>query len=78
MKRGNAKLRVCASCRWIFINNKETDLQGCPKCGFGHYGAWWAYRNAAYRYKKTQKPWLENKVSEYTFKLLEEIEDSQK
>lgn len=33
-----AKLRVCASCEWIFNNGV-----GCPKCQFGSYGAHYVY-----------------------------------
>lgn len=42
-----AKLRVCASCEWIF----NTGI-GCPKCLFGSYGAYSVYGNNAYRYAK--------------------------
>lgn len=63
-----AKLRVCASCEWIFNEGVE-----CPKCGFGSYGARYVYGDKAYRYKNTQQPWLDKKVSDYTIKLLKEI-----
>jgi hypothetical protein len=75
MKR-QAKLRVCASCEWIFIIDENTEENGCPKCGFGHYGARFAYGNIAYRYQTTQKPWFDKKITEYTFKLMKEIRDS--
>lgn len=73
-----AKLRVCASCEWIF--NKGV---GCPKCHFSSYGAHYVYGRAAYRYAKTQKPWLENKLAKkqielalYKNQLMQEIWES--
>lgn len=48
----NSKLRVCASCEWIFNTGVE-----CPKCGFGSYSARYVYGNKAYTYAKNQKPW---------------------
>lgn len=63
-----AKLRVCASCEWIF-----TGGVGCPKCQFGSYGAHYVYGDAAYRYAKSQKPWFDRKVADYSVKLLQEI-----
>jgi hypothetical protein len=36
-------LRVCASCEWLFLDKK--DSKGCPKCHFGHYGAFWTYNS---------------------------------
>lgn len=38
MTQLNAKLRVCASCERVFWDRKN----GCPVCGFAHYGAFWA------------------------------------
>lgn len=76
MNQWKQKLRVCASCEWIFIEDEKTKEIGCPKCGFGHYGAKFVYGNRAYRYQRTQKPWIDKKLSEYTFKLMKEIEDS--
>lgn len=67
-----AKLRVCASCEWIFNTGVE-----CPKCQFGSYGAHCVYGNNAYRYAKTQKPWYERKMGDYSIKLLQEIENVQ-
>ena len=60
----NAKLRVCASCEWVFENKLS-----CPKCGFGHYGARYVYGNKCYRLKKTQTPWIDKKVASYIEKL---------
>lgn len=67
-----AKLRVCASCEWIF----NTGV-GCPKCQFGSYGAHYVYGKKAYTYAKTQKPWFDRKMGDYGFKLLQEIKDSE-
>jgi hypothetical protein len=71
MKPKDAKLRVCASCEWIFklsgIDN------GCPKCGFGHYGARFVYGVKAYSYAKTQEPWFDKKMTDYSLKLRKEI-----
>lgn len=67
-----AKLRVCASCEWIFNNGI-----GCPKCQFGSYGAHRVYGKKAYHYAKTQKPWFDRKIGDYSFKLLQEIKESE-
>ena len=66
-----AKLRVCASCEWVFklIENDH----GCPKCEFASYGARWVYGNKAYQYEKTQERWLEMKMFAYKSSLLREI-----
>jgi len=66
-----AKLRVCASCEWIF----EGDM-ACPKCDFGSYGARYVYGNKAYRYKLTQRPWFDKKIATYAVKLNHEIAQS--
>jgi hypothetical protein len=66
-----ANLRTCASCEWI-----HTGFGGCPKCGFGTYGARYVYGNAAYRYKRTQEPWLKKKMQSYGLKLLAEIDEN--
>lgn len=65
-----ANLRTCALCEWIF---KITDNQFCPKCGFGSYGARYAYGDRAYYYAKTQKPWKDRKIAEYEIVLDKEI-----
>ena len=67
----HAKLRVCASCEWIFTENVE-----CPKCGFGSYGARYVYGDKAYRYAKTQNPWFNKKIDSFSYKLWREIEES--
>ena len=65
-----AKLRVCASCEWIFERGDT-----CP-CGFGaSYGARFVYGDACYRYKHTQKPWLDRKMESYQIKLMQEMEE---
>lgn len=66
------KLRVCASCEWVF--DYDTHKYTCPKCQFGSYGAHYVYGNKAYTYKHTQKPWLDKKLFQYECKLLKEIE----
>lgn len=63
------KLKVCASCKWIFKENSS-----CPKCEFASYGAHFVYGKKCYQYQYTQEPWMENKISIYTIKLFEEIE----
>jgi len=67
----NASVRICAKCEWIFKGRS-----GCPKCGFGTYGAFRVYGNKAYGYMKTQKPWLDRKVAEYKLRLLKEIKNT--
>jgi len=63
-----ANLRCCASCEWIYEGLRE-----CPKCGFASYGARYVHGDRAYRYKKTQEPWMNKKIDRYAVKLLGEI-----
>ena len=70
MKQKDAKLRVCASCEWVF---KLVNNDGCPKCGFAHQAARYVYGAHAYRYAITQKPWFDKKMSDYEYKLSQEI-----
>ena len=74
MKQKDAKLRVCASCEWVFKDERHPEMGGCPKCGFAHYGARYVYGDKAYRYAKTQQPWFDNKMSRYAYTLRCEIE----
>jgi hypothetical protein len=69
--KGPVKLRLCASCEWIFRGEV-----GCPRCGFGSYGAYSAYGKKAYRYEITQVPWKEKKMLDYDLKLQAEINES--
>ena len=71
MNQQNARLRVCASCEWIF-----KDFESCPKCEFAHYGARFVYGNKCYKYAKTQQPWLKKKIAKYMYKLSKEIENA--
>ena len=71
-----AKLRVCASCEWIFLKSEDTPVSGCPKCGFGHYGARFVYGDKCYRYAISQEPWLRRKVADYKGTLLTEIRET--
>lgn len=66
-----ANLRACASCEWIFSMADD-----CPKCGFAHYGARFVYGDKAYRYAKTQEPWMRKKLSRYEAELRREIAES--
>ena len=68
-----AKLRVCASCEWVFHINLH---QMCPKCGFGHYGAHYVYGKKAYKYFYTQDPWLRKKLNYHEQILRKEIMSS--
>lgn len=45
---GREIIRCCASCERVFL--KRRDYQGCPNCGFGHYGARFVYGDWAYFY----------------------------
>jgi predicted RNA-binding Zn-ribbon protein involved in translation (DUF1610 family) len=67
-----AKLRVCASCKWIF-KQEGPEVIACPKCGFGHYSAHNVYGKQAYRYAVTQKPWRDGKLALYDHTLFLEI-----
>ena len=66
--RKPAKLRVCASCEWIFNDGVE-----CPKCQFGSYGARFVYGEKCYSYFKTQKPWFDKNMSSYAGALFKQI-----
>lgn len=68
------RLRVCASCEWIFSPKRHGIV--CPLCGFGSYTAYYVYRNKAYKYKITQEPWKTKKIDKYTFKLDKKIKQS--
>lgn len=57
-----ARLRVCASCRWIYKVADVMADHGCPKCGGWTYGARWVFGNQAYLYAWTQKPWLDHQL----------------
>ena len=74
MKQKDAKLRVCASCEWLFKDTRHPETGGCPKCGFAHYGARFVYGDKAYTYAKTQRPWFDKKLAEYSFQLRREVE----
>lgn len=77
-RQQKAKLRVCASCEWIFTDDQQyPEHGGCPKCAFAHYGARYVYGNKAYRYAKTQQPWFDRKMGDYAVKLHKEIEAAQ-
>jgi len=70
MKQKDANLRVCASCELVFL---RTDSPACPKCGFAHYGARFVYVDKAYRYAKTQEPWIKRKMDKYYLELVSEL-----
>jgi hypothetical protein len=60
-----AKLRVCASCEWVFEGHIP-----CPQCGFASYGAKHVYGNKAYKYKYTQEPFITQKLQTYKMTLM--------
>lgn len=64
------KLKVCASCSWMYKSEGE-----CPMCGFAYYGARYVYGNACYKNFKTQSPWKEEKLFDYEMKLNQIIRD---
>ena len=68
MDQRHAKLRVCASCEWIFKK-----LESCPQCGFAHYGARFVYGNSCYKYAVTQKPWFDKRMGHYQLTLMKKI-----
>jgi predicted RNA-binding Zn-ribbon protein involved in translation (DUF1610 family) len=73
-----AKLFVCASCEWIFKKPSESVPFGCPKCSFAYYSAHYVYGKQAYRYAKTQGPWLRKKMFAYEMELEKEIKKGEK
>ena len=64
MDQRHARLRVCASCEWIF-----KDHDSFTKCGFAHYGERHVYGDKCYKYKYSQEPWMNSKIRCYTSKL---------
>jgi hypothetical protein len=64
-----ANLRVCASCEWIYEGHRD-----CPKCQFVSYGARFVYGSKAYRFKVTQEPWMDRKMTRYQRQLSEEVD----
>jgi len=82
-----AKLRVCASCEWIYQlgnpsnpkwehTHPEEEFNGCPKCGFASYGARFVYGSQVYRHAQTQEPWIKKKLQRVELDLLHEIEQT--
>ena len=65
-----ANLRVCAKCEWIF---KKSNSAMCPKCGFAHYSAFYVYDRIAYKYAKTQQPYIDRKMAEFLAELKKEV-----
>ena len=76
-KQKNAKLRVCSCCEWIFYIDEASIHGGCPVCNFAHYGARFVYGNKAYRFAKTQQPWYEQKIADYSCKVGSELRNLQ-
>lgn len=70
-----AKLRVCASCEWVFHIEDASVNGGCPKCEFAHYGARFVYGDKAYRFVETQEPWMKQKLAIHSAKLHAEIRE---
>ena len=66
-----SKLRVCASCEWIF-----NEYSACPKCGFAYLSAHYTYGKKCYTYAKTQKPWKDKKMHYYEEALNTQIKES--
>jgi hypothetical protein len=64
----NAKLRVCASCEWIFKDYAE-----CPKCSFAYYTAHYVYGKKAYQYAITQQPWIDKQLSSFLSELYSQV-----
>lgn len=69
--QSKAKLRVCASCEWLYKS-----LDECPKCGWVSYGARYVYGDICYRWTKTQYPWKRKKLTDYEYLLDKQIEES--
>ena len=74
-----ARLRCCASCEWIFKlkdnegRGHDTSVGECPRCGFGHYGAVSCFGNRAYRYARTQEPYVKRRVDKYIAEVRSEV-----
>lgn len=73
-----ANLRICASCRWVFklTGKVHHETGGCPKCGFAHYGAYWAMGKRVYKYQYTQEPWKQVRMDKYSNELDREIKET--
>lgn len=63
-----ARLRVCASCEWIYNGHGM-----CPKCGFASYSARSVYGITCYRYRTTQEPWYNRMMAAYSVALRKQI-----
>jgi hypothetical protein len=65
---GKARLRVCASCEFVY-KAPPFNATYCPMCGFGSYSAHWVYGKKAYKYEKTQQPYIDKQVSKFVDEL---------
>ena len=70
-----AKLRVCASCEWVFLIENADEHGGCPMCGFAHYGARFVYGDKAYKFAENQEPWMNKKLSVVRSELYAEMQE---
>jgi len=64
-----AKYFVCASCEYVFKHYDGIDEQGCPICGFAYYTAHYVFGKKAYKYYRTQEPFLRNIVDRFEYYL---------
>lgn len=68
-------LCTCARCEFIFRKSELVEPQ-CPQCGFpGFYGARQIYGAKAYRFEKTQTPWMERQMAKRVGELTKQIEE---
>ncbi len=63
-------LQVCMHCDWIY----KGELSDCPKCSWPAYRAKSVFGNKAYKYAKTQQPWMEKQINKFGHMLEKEIE----
>lgn len=63
------------TCEWIF---RLPAPDGCPKCQWPSYGARHVYGDKAYRYERTQEPWMNKKLDALRFELQREVDDRRK
>jgi hypothetical protein len=71
-RQQRADLRCCASCEFVFSKKEYFNADSCPICKYATYGARFIYKNKAYEYKKTQKPFYDRLISYSTERAIAE------
>ncbi|ALY07066.1 hypothetical protein VmeM32_00075 [Vibrio phage vB_VmeM-32] len=67
-----AKIRVCATCEWIFDSTISNQCEMCHN-SVGSYGARWVYGKNYLTLYKNQTPWREKQLAKSMFRIDQEI-----